>query len=104
MSLIRAIIWKIPTARCITSGSGDDEKIVRWEGPGRKPSDSTLAQWSNDYLAQSIEQEQEALDHLNRSVAVQALIAEVASHLNLTEDELRGAVKDRVKSILQDGS
>ena len=102
--LSEIIRWKVPTARMAIRGSGDDAKIIRWEGPGRQPSASKLAQWSTDYLAQGIEQEQEALDQLNRSVAVQALIAEVASHLNLTEDELRGAVKDRVKSILQDGS
>jgi len=104
MSLLKAILWKDPSARCVTRGSGDDEKIVRWEGPGRQPSASKLAQWSNEYRVQGIEQEQEALDHLNSSPGIQALIAEVAVQLGLTEDEFRGAVKDRVKSILQGGS
>ena len=103
MRLIKVILWKIPDARCNTRGSGDDEQIIRWEGPGRQPSASKLAQWSNDYLAQGIEQEQEARDQLNSSVAIQALIAEVASQLGLTEEEFGGAVKDRVKSILQGG-
>ena len=104
MSLLKAILWKDPSARCVTSGSGDEEKIVRWEGPGRQPSASKLAQWSNEYRVQGIEQEQAALNQLNSSVAVQALIAEVASQLGLSEDEFRGAVKDRVKSIMQGGS
>ena len=102
--LSEIIRWKEPTARVVIRGSGDDEKIVRWEGPGRQPSASKLAQWANEYHAQGIEQEQAALDRLNSSVAVQALIAEVASQLGLSEDEFRGAVKDRVKSILQGGS
>ena len=102
--LSEIIRWKEPTARVVIGGSGDDAKIIRWEGPGRQPSASKLAQWSNEYLAQGIEQEQEALDQLNSSVAVQALIAEVASQLGLSEDEFRGSVKDRVKSILQGGS
>ena len=104
MSLIKAILWKDPSARCVTSGSGDDEKIVRWEGPGRQPSASKLAQWATEYHAQGIEQEQAAADRLNSNVAVRALIAEVASQLGLTEEEFGGAVKDRVKSILQGGS
>jgi hypothetical protein len=102
--LSEIIRWKVPTARVSIRGSGDDAKIIRWNGPGRQPSASQLAQWAIDYHAQGIEQEQAALDQLNRSVAVQALIAEVASQLGLSEDEFRGAVKDRVKSILQDGS
>ena len=100
--LSEIIRWKEPTARVVIGGSGDDAKIIRWEGPGRQPSASKLAQWSNEYLAQGIEQE--ALNELNSSVAVQALIAEVASQLGLSEDEFRGSVKDRVKSILQGGS
>jgi len=102
--LSEIIRWKEPTARVVIRGSGDDAKIIRWEGPGRQPSASKLAQWATDYHAQGIEQEQAALDQLNSSVAVQALIAEVASQLGLSEDEFRGAVKDRVKSILQGGS
>jgi len=102
--LSEVIRWKEPTARVVIRGSGDDEQIVRWEGPGRQPSASKLAQWSSQYHAQGIEQEQAALDRLNSSVAIQALIAEVASQLGLSEDEFRGAVKDRVKSILQGGS
>jgi hypothetical protein len=102
--LSEIIRWKVPTARVSIRGSGDDAKIIRWNGPGRQPSASQLAQWAIDYHAQGIEQEQEALSQLNSSVAVQALIAEVASQLGLSEDEFRGAVKDRVKSILQDGS
>jgi len=101
--LSEIIRWKEPTARVVIHGSGDDAKIVRWEGPGRQPSASKLAQWATDYHAQGIEQEQAALNQLNSSVAVQALIAEVASQLGLSEDEFRGAVKDRVKSILQGG-
>jgi len=102
--LSEIIRWKVPTARVSIRGSGDDAKIIRWNGPGRQPSASQLAQWATDYHAQGIEQEQAALDQLNSSVAVQALIAEVASQLGLSEDEFRGAVKDRVKSILQGGS
>ena len=104
MSLLKAILWKDPSARCVTSGSGDDEKIVRWEGPGRQPSASKLSQWVTDYHAAGIEQEQAARDQLNSSVAVQALITEVAAQLGLSEEEFGGAVKDRVKSILQGGS
>ena len=103
MSLIKAILWKAPSARCVTSGSGDDEKIVRWEGPGRQPSASKLAQCVTDYHAAGIEQEQEAAEQLESNVAIQALIGEVASQLGLSQDEFRGLVKDRVKSILQGG-
>ena len=101
--LSEIIRWKEPTARVVISGSGDDEKIVRWEGPGRQPSASKLAQWATDYHAQGIEQEQAALDRLNSSVAIQALIAEVASQLGLSEEEFRGAGNDRVKAILHGG-
>jgi len=102
--LSEIIRWKEPTARVVTRGSGDDEKIVRWDGPGRQPSASKLAQWATDYHAQGIEQEQAAIDRIDSNVAVRALIAEVASQLGLTEEEFGGAVKDRVKSILQGGS
>ena len=102
--LSEIIRWKEPTARVVIRGSGDDEKIVRWDGPGRQPSSSKLSQWATDYHAQGIEQEQAALNQLNSSVAIQALIGEVASQLGLSQDEFRGLVKDRVKSILQGGS
>ena len=106
MHLIQVITWKLPTARCGTSGSGDDEVLVHWDknNESPQPTPEQIVQWKQEYVEQGIEQEQEALSQLNSSVAVQALIAEVAPHLNLTEDELREAVKDRVKSILQDGS
>ena len=102
--LSEIIRWKEPTARVVIRGSGDDEKIVRWDGPGRQPSASKLSQWATDYHAQGIEQEQAALNQLNSSVAIQALIGEVASQLGLSQDEFRGLVKDRVKSLLQGGS
>ena len=102
--LSEIIRWKEPTARVVIGGSGDDAKIIRWEGPGRQPSASKLAQWATDYHAQGIEQEQAAIDRIDSNVAVRALIAEIASQLGLSEDEFRGSVKDRVKSILQGGS
>jgi len=102
--LSEIIRWKVPTARVVIKGSGDDKKIVRWNGPGRQPSASQLAQWATDYHAHGIEQEQAADDQINKNVAVRALIAEIASQLGLTEEEFGGAVKDRVKSILQGGS
>ena len=102
--LSEIIRWKEPTARVVIRGSGDDEKIVRWDGPGRQPSSSKLAQWATDYHAQGIEQEQAAIDRIDSNVAIQALIGEVASQLGLSQDEFRGLVKDRVKSILQGGS
>ena len=101
--LSEIIRWKEPTARVVTRGSGDDEKIVRWGGPGRQPAASNLAQWATAYHAQGIEQEQAAIDRIDSNVAVRALIAEIASQLGLTEEEFGGAVKDRVKSILQGG-
>ena len=102
--LSEIIRWKEPTAREVIRSSGDDEKIIRWNGPGRQPSASKLSQWATDYHAQGIEQEQAADDQINKNVAVRALIAEIASQLGLTEEEFGGAVKDRVKSILQGGS
>ena len=102
--LAEIIRWKEPTARVVTRGSGDDEKIVRWDGPGRQPSASKLAQWATEYHAQGIEQEQAALDRINSNVAIRALIAEIASQLGLTEESFKQSVKDRVKSILQGGS
>ena len=102
--LSEIIRWKEPTARVVIRGSGDDEKIVRWDGPGRQPSASKLAQWATDYHAQGIEQEQAAIDRIDSNGAIQALIGEVASQLGLRQDEFRGLVKDRVKSILQGGS
>ena len=102
--LSEVIRWKVPTARKVIRGSGDDAKIIWWEGPGRQPSDSTLAKWVTEYHEQGIAQEQAADDQINKNVAVRALIAEIASQLGLTEEEFGGAVKDRVKSILQGGS
>ena len=102
--LSEIILWKKPTARVVTRGSGDDAKIIWWDGPGRQPSASTLAQWVTEYHAQGIAQEQAAVEQINKNVAVRALIAEIASQLGLTEEEFGGAVKDRVKSILQGGS
>ena len=102
--LSEIIRWKVPTARVSIRGSGDAAKIIRWNGPGRQPSASKLAQWATDYHAQGIAQEQAAIDRIDSNVAVRALIAEIASQLGLTEEEFGGAVKDRVKSILQGGS
>ena len=106
MSLIQVITWKLPTARFGTSGSGDDAVIVHWpeNNVDPQPTPEQIVQWKQEYVEQGIEQEQEALSQLNSSVAVQALIAEVASQLGLSEEELSGTVKDRVKSILQGGS
>ena len=85
---------------------GDDAVITHWpeKNVDPQPTPEQIVQWKQEYVEQGIEQEQEALNQLNSSVAVQALIAEVASQLGLSEEELSGTVKDRVKSILQGGS
>ena len=106
MSLIQVITWKLPTARFGTSGSGVGAVIVHWPETNvdPQPTPEQIVQWKQEYVEQGIEQEQAARDELNSSVAIDALITEVASQLGLTEEEFGGAVKDRVKSILQGGS
>ena len=89
MSLIKAILWKIPTARCVTGGSGDDEVLRRWDDDNvePQPTPEQLAQWKQEYVEQGIE----AKDNATRfatSPDMTALLNMLADKLDVSAETL----------------
>ena len=87
MHLIKIIQWKIPMARCGTSGMGDDEVLTDWEGPGERPTPEQLTQWTQEYDEEGIEAKQVAIDFAT-SPDMTALVNVLADKLDVSAETL----------------
>ena len=87
MHLIKVIQWKSPTARCGTSGMGDDEVLLDWEGPEPRPTVEQLAQWKQEYVEQGIEAKENAT-RFATSPDMTALVNVLADKLNVSAETL----------------
>ena len=95
MSLIQVIQWKLPTARCGTSGSGDDAVITHWSenNVDPQPTPEQLAQWTQEYIDAGIE-ELESAKAFVKQTDIQTLLKLMAKKFDVPLEELTQELQD----------